>query len=535
MGVFLLLCFAMASTSAREFRAIDPIATPAALPAEAVPLPRPRPIPRSEVERAVHAVADAWNSGALDPLLGDDFASKSRLLDTIADVVPRDARLKVLAVRAVSVISQYHQADRIVSTVSAVVHSEIAFNDPVTGYKRLEGTGDWYFAVEEPLDRPSIAMASETPSAAALAKPDGSGADDETLPAGAESVPEAMMGTLAATRSERAADEPYIDSVLPDPLHADSSIVIRGGNFGATAGVLQLVRREGRVVVPMRVTSWSDGQVTGELGFASGPAMPYRAREDLFRGLAEPGAVEAVLWLTRPRFAGIGIEVVFAREPEIADIVSANHLENLVGGAAHARDTGVPGWTVALTPGGTLELRGWNFLAEPGAVTFHVGGRDIAGDITTWSENTVTVTLPGSVDGLVAQMADLTLTNPAGDPVRQNDALYFWPRLVDRWALYTFELNCRRAIDDQPRAVMGGRLREGWEIMEAADLHYAYTPRPRGEHLCRFSSLSRPRPGDDSTRHTIACRCPPAVDYTIEGEVSVHLRGPAGTFYHDYR
>lgn len=148
--MLLLLCVAfMHAPHAREFRALTPIVRPEAPPPGAQAVAVIRPVPRLWVEQAVHAVARAWNTGELDPLFAADFTAKSRLLDTIAEVVPRDARLNILGIQAVSTLNQYRLGEALVSTVSAVVRGQVEFIDPRTGYQRLEGTAEWYFRVEE--------------------------------------------------------------------------------------------------------------------------------------------------------------------------------------------------------------------------------------------------------------------------------------------------------------------------------------------------------------------------------------------------
>lgn len=153
----LLLAAALAGTThARGFRDLAPIATPDARPADAVPLERFVPVDRALVERAVHAVAEAWNSGRLSPLLSPDFANRSRLTDVIREVVPSDATLRVLAIEAVSTLDQYRRDPpdgpaRRVSTVSVIARTQVEFNDPRTGFQRLEGRNELIFRLRQPL------------------------------------------------------------------------------------------------------------------------------------------------------------------------------------------------------------------------------------------------------------------------------------------------------------------------------------------------------------------------------------------------
>lgn len=140
---------------AREFRRFSPIVTPEARPDDALPVARFVPVDRVLVERAVRALATAWNGGALDPLLDEDFVDGSRLRDVIAEVVPRDALLRVLGLEGVSTLDQYLRRDaqgrvQRVSTVVVVVLTQVEFNDPVTGFQRLQGRNELTFRVRQP-------------------------------------------------------------------------------------------------------------------------------------------------------------------------------------------------------------------------------------------------------------------------------------------------------------------------------------------------------------------------------------------------
>lgn len=149
-----LAMFAAAATDAREFRVINPIVTPERIPQNAERIDRLRPVNRKLVEQAVRAMAEAWNSGRLDPILDPDrFYNKDRLLDTIAEVVPRDARLTVLSVGGVTTLEQYFQPRKgykhQISVVAAIVRTQIEFTDPEQGFLRLEGRNEFVFEIAE--------------------------------------------------------------------------------------------------------------------------------------------------------------------------------------------------------------------------------------------------------------------------------------------------------------------------------------------------------------------------------------------------
>ncbi len=102
----------------------------------------------ARVRDAVRRIAEAWNNGDMDRLLLPGFPNRQRLLDTLDQSVPRDARLAVLSVDAISTLGEQEQdqADHgklTIRTVSAIVSSQIEFDDPVTGHQRLEGRYEW--------------------------------------------------------------------------------------------------------------------------------------------------------------------------------------------------------------------------------------------------------------------------------------------------------------------------------------------------------------------------------------------------------
>lgn len=149
LPLLFLACLAAQPADAREARRITTIARPGTLPSGAVRPTTIRPLSRDVVEQAVRDVATAWNTGQLSQYLSSDMNGGASLQDSLASVVPRDARLTVLAVQNVATLDQYEQAGRRISTVLAVVRTQIEFNDPRVGFRRLEGLNEWYFRVEE--------------------------------------------------------------------------------------------------------------------------------------------------------------------------------------------------------------------------------------------------------------------------------------------------------------------------------------------------------------------------------------------------
>ena len=152
--------YANAQLQSRDFRAFNPIATPA-LPA--LRLSSPRLVPREVVEKAVRDITNAWNSGRLEAYLDRDFANGYRLEDVFRFTLPRDAKLVVLSIRSVSVLDQQLRLDNttttkpnqpasvvsVVSLVSAIVETQIEFLDGRTGFVRLAGSNEFTLRVTE--------------------------------------------------------------------------------------------------------------------------------------------------------------------------------------------------------------------------------------------------------------------------------------------------------------------------------------------------------------------------------------------------
>lgn len=147
-----LLCFQLPVADARQFRTIRTIATPEKLPENAQPVERFRPVKAQIVRAAVEKLAEAWNTGTLDPLLSrEKFYNKDRLLDTLAGDIPRDATLRVLSVGGITTLDQYFQPRegrrKQVNIVSAIVRTQIEFNDPNNGFIRLDGRNEFVLEV----------------------------------------------------------------------------------------------------------------------------------------------------------------------------------------------------------------------------------------------------------------------------------------------------------------------------------------------------------------------------------------------------
>jgi hypothetical protein len=161
--VFACIAAFAAAAAAQESRQLNRIATPqtanklapAALPPGARLAATAHPVPAANVEAAVRQLAAAWNTAAMRPLLANNFYDKDRLIDALARV-PRDARLRVVAVEGINTLSQWIEKvadgrEQYVSRVSATVRTQVEYNDARAGFQRLDGTNELVLIVREPV------------------------------------------------------------------------------------------------------------------------------------------------------------------------------------------------------------------------------------------------------------------------------------------------------------------------------------------------------------------------------------------------
>lgn len=140
------------SAEAAQFRRFTPIAKPAPPPEGFTRVATVEPLPRPLVEKAIRDFFAEWNGPSLSEHLSDKFFDKERLVDQIAISAPRDAEVRLLALRGVSTLGQFERADGdssriLVSQVSAIAQTQVEFNSPAAGFVRLEGTHEYNFTI----------------------------------------------------------------------------------------------------------------------------------------------------------------------------------------------------------------------------------------------------------------------------------------------------------------------------------------------------------------------------------------------------
>lgn len=507
--LMLILIVVGLSVQARDFRSIQPIAQPEATPADAIAVIQMQPVPRFRVEQAIDAIAAAWNGGTLDPLLADSFINKSRLLDTIAEVVPRDAQLSILGIQAVSTLGQYQQNNKVISSVSAVVLSQIEFNDPLTGFQRLEGTGEWYFQVEEETDLPSISEAGMA----------------------------AMIAELGGNP-----DAPYIENIFPARPNWDSTLTIQGGNFGESTVLISAYVHdptsayrpdssagETYMRVLLLVESWTDSLVTARM---------TQETQNLFEsGWPNFALLEmpAVVSISTPE-GRAGKEIVFQPTPglyppEITEVISGSPPST----------SGDP----SLSPGGTISLRGEHF-SRPGGVVFRLLGAsdgsgrpspaiNFEGQIVSWSNSQIEVTLPPSAGGFVAQNGQVVVTNDLGVE-GSFESLFFLPRLETQQLENYIRIDSggieNHAACEQALTFFSGLfLRNGWQATgtytTSSEIIRPGTFMPLTTTHCSTVVIREPVGG--SGNPAIRIRCKAYYHASCSCGVQVQIRGPAGT------
>lgn len=142
---------------AAEFRSRLTIRTPAAPVEGGVKVKRIQPVDRRVIEEIVRKLFESYgfDSRATGDMLDVSFPDRSRLLITMNERVPRDAKLRVLGIQSLRTLDQVLQTDSgtgktaRTSTVTVTVRSQLEFNDGAIGFQRLEGKVEYLLRVVE--------------------------------------------------------------------------------------------------------------------------------------------------------------------------------------------------------------------------------------------------------------------------------------------------------------------------------------------------------------------------------------------------
>jgi hypothetical protein len=136
--------------TASEIRQFEIIPTPGAAPEGARSVDKVRPVARELVEEAARRTVAAWNTPHLEEVLHEDMFDRERLMNSIDTLATRDARLRLLSVGAVQTVQQFTKPRRgggriLISRVSAVLQTQLEYNDPATGFQRLPLSDEFVF------------------------------------------------------------------------------------------------------------------------------------------------------------------------------------------------------------------------------------------------------------------------------------------------------------------------------------------------------------------------------------------------------
>lgn len=158
-----------ALAQARQFRSVQPIATPAATAMTAAPAavaapqsePQTEPQSREQLEPLVRKALESWNTPEFARQLSPTFYDRERLADSMGTVVPRDAVLRVQSIQGVQTLQQSTEPDpdfpgrtRLVTLVSVTARTQIEYHDPAAGFVKLPGVNEYILRVTQPGSSP---------------------------------------------------------------------------------------------------------------------------------------------------------------------------------------------------------------------------------------------------------------------------------------------------------------------------------------------------------------------------------------------
>jgi hypothetical protein len=162
-SITLVLVFALTiimvtvNLEGQEHRRIQPIATPAGVQTPMIAGARQvkdiKPIDRQTVEGAMLSVAESWNMPGMAQKLTSTFYEKDRLMDTMAAIVPTDAKLRLISIGSYSILRQEilpdPGGDLLISRVSVIARTQVEYSDAHSGFQRREGEQEYTIKVTQ--------------------------------------------------------------------------------------------------------------------------------------------------------------------------------------------------------------------------------------------------------------------------------------------------------------------------------------------------------------------------------------------------
>lgn len=150
----LLLAVLANLAEARGFRALKPLA-PAATEFTGEVNTAVEQLPRNVATQALEQVVSLWNTPDLQQALSERFFDATRLADAVAENLPRDAVLRIQAIRGVQTLSQQRRdnpdtgAPEMVSIVSVTAQTQLEFNSPTQGFVRRPGVNEFILEITQ--------------------------------------------------------------------------------------------------------------------------------------------------------------------------------------------------------------------------------------------------------------------------------------------------------------------------------------------------------------------------------------------------
>lgn len=152
-------CLFGTTINAHQFRSLNPIATPSDHKQESdghnLSVEEIEPVDREVVENSVRDLISKWNTAEMSSTIADSFFDKSRLMDNMDSIVPREAKLRVQSIQGIQTVQQFiepaqnSERNNLVSIVSVTVRTQLEFNDPTLGFVRRNGTNEFILKVTQ--------------------------------------------------------------------------------------------------------------------------------------------------------------------------------------------------------------------------------------------------------------------------------------------------------------------------------------------------------------------------------------------------
>ena len=118
------------------------------------------PVSHEAARAAMGRVVDAWNARKLGPHLADNFIDGFRLETNLRTLVNDDARLKLQSIQSVQTLEQSvlppasaGGPERLVSEVAITARTQLEFNDPGLGFRRIVGVNEFVLRMTQALER----------------------------------------------------------------------------------------------------------------------------------------------------------------------------------------------------------------------------------------------------------------------------------------------------------------------------------------------------------------------------------------------